>query len=75
MASADSKVTKRAAEAHLYSYRHVGGIYFGLLFLFKDGFIKFIVIVLLIHLSIQVRVIEDSVELQMLRLSLKEVPH
>lgn len=40
------------------------GVHFGLLFLLKDSFVKFVVVVLLIHFSVRIRLIENSMELR-----------
>ena len=40
------------------------GVQFGLLFLLKDSFVKFVVVVLLIHFSVRIRLIENSMELR-----------
>jgi len=62
MALIAKEVTKQA-EAHLESVRYVCVLRFRLFVLLDDGFVKFVVIVLLVRFPIRVRIIKDSVEL------------
>ena len=66
MTSADSEVTKQA-ETHSESVRYVCVLRFRLFVLLDDGFVEFVVIVLVIRFAIRIRVIKDSVELQTMR--------
>ena len=64
--------TKRDEVKTSDSVRDGLGVQFGLLFLLKDSFVKFVVVVLLIHFSVRIRLIENSMELQAISESSEE---
>ena len=62
MTSADRRAIKWA-KVHSESVRIVCVLSFRLFVHLDDGFVEFVVVVLLIHFPIRVRIIKDSVEL------------
>lgn len=61
--SADSEIAEEA-ETRSDSWRDVRDFCFRFFVLLKDGFVKFIIVVFLIYLSIRVCLVENGVELQ-----------